>query len=335
MNRLRLLVTVLTIFVSVNTANAACDAVGTFTINPGHITVQRDVSRGQPLTGWHYSDVAVSYRRCNYDSQIQYRIENGMKSYSRHTSGLSYDGETVLDTNLSGVGVIFQGRVRADSGSWSHWQGFPAGSVEQAIIKFPHRRQDWPIFENQARLRLIKTGNIQPGRLSGTVSHFITGIRETNSWNTELPVTFSGGQVTTLACRVTTPDVMVALGEHKKSDFHGPGSTSHWKDFNIGLSCDRNARINVRLDAAIDPSAGGHGVMQPDKANGDLTAAGVGIQLGYHSGGAVQFGQDTYYRTSSAEGYENIQLRARYYQTAQTITAGPANGTATLTLTYK
>ncbi|HFW3716001.1 TPA: hypothetical protein ACIVDT_005185 [Salmonella enterica subsp. enterica serovar Eastbourne] len=30
-----------------------------------------------------------------------------------------------------------------------------------------------------------------------------------------------------------------------------------------------------------------------------------------------------------------MELRARYYQTAQNVTAGKANGTATFTLTYK
>jgi type 1 fimbria pilin len=335
MNRQRLLMAALIIFISANTAKAACDAVGNFTVNPGNITVQRDVATGQPMTDWYYSNEAVSYRKCNYDSQLQYRIENGIKSYNGRSSGLSYNGETVLDTNLRGVGVIFQGRTRANSGNWTQWQGFPSGSVEQAITKIPHNRQDWPIFENQARIRLIKTGNIQPGILSGTASYFITGIRETNSWNPELPVTFSGGQVNTLACTMSTPDVMIALGEYKKSDFNGPGSASNWKDFNIDLNCDQNARINVRVNATADPLAIVDGVMQLDKASGDLTAAGVGIQLGYRSGSAVQFGQEKYYWTSTSGGFENIQLRARYYQTAQTIMAGKANGTATLTLTYK
>ncbi|MFB1416115.1 fimbrial protein [Klebsiella michiganensis] len=32
---------------------------------------------------------------------------------------------------------------------------------------------------------------------------------------------------------------------------------------------------------------------------------------------------------------ETVQLKARYYQTASAVTTGPANATATFTLTYK
>ncbi|HEM6632135.1 TPA: type 1 fimbrial protein, partial [Citrobacter farmeri] len=62
-------------------------------------------------------------------------------------------------------------------------------------------------------------------------------------------------------CTVTTPSVDVPMGDHDKSEFSGAGSSTDWVSFDIGLSCDVGARINVRIDATADASAGSQGVM--------------------------------------------------------------------------
>ncbi len=318
-------------------AKAACDAVGSFTLSPGSITVQRDVTVGQPFTDWIYSNSGVAYQNCNYDSLLQYNIENGIKSYNGRSSGLSYNGETVFDTNLAGVGFVIEGNAQMNSMAWAGWQGILTGATEETVVKTSHANGARPAFTDQVRIRLIKTGNIQTGVLSGNVGNLFAGVREVSSWNTETPVSFSGGQITAVACSVTTNPVNVSLGNHGKSEFSGVGTTTAWQTFNIGLDCDAGAKINVR----IDPSAGAAGsltdVMKLDDASSSSTATGIGVQLWYqpNGGSAVVFGQETYYWTSGNGGAETVQLKARYYQTAQTITPGTANATATFTLTYK
>lgn len=318
-------------------AKAACDAVGSFTISPGSITVQRDVTVGQPFTDWIYSNSGLAYKNCNYDSQLQYNIENGIKSYNGRTSGLNYNGETVFNTNLAGVGFVIEGNAQIGSGAWVGWQGILAGTAEETVVKTSHNNGDRPAFTDQVRIRLIKTGNIQTGALSGNIGYFFAGVRETASWNTELPISFSGGQITSVSCSVTTNPVNVTLGNHDKSEFSGVGTATAWQSFNIGLSCNQGAKINVR----IDPSAGAVGsltdVMKLDDASSSSTATGIGVQLWFqpNGGSAVKFGQETYYWTSGNGGAETVQLKARYYQTTQTITPGKANATATFTLTYK
>ncbi|MEQ0274292.1 fimbrial protein [Klebsiella sp. CN_Kp100] len=317
--------------------NAACDAVGSFTLNPGSVTVQRDVAVGQPFTDWIYSNSGVAYQNCNYDSQLQYNIENGIKSYNGRSSGLSYNGEAVFDTNLPGVGFVVEGNAQVGSQAWIGWQGIKAGTSEKSVVKTSHNNGDRPAFTDQMRIRLIKTGNIQTGALSGNAGYFYAGVRETANWSTEQPVSFAGGQITSVACSVTTNPVDVSLGDHNKNEFSGVGTTTSWKTFTIGLDCDQNARINVR----IDPAAGAVGsmtdVMKLDNAGSSSTASGVGVQLWFqpNGGSAVKFGQETFYWTSPQGGMETVQLQARYYQTEQTITPGTANATATFTLTYK
>ncbi|WP_334652691.1 hypothetical protein [Klebsiella michiganensis] len=137
--------------------NAACDAVGSFTINPGSITVQRDVAVGQPFTDWIYSNSGVAYQNCNYDSQLQYNIENGVKSYNGRSSGLSYNGEKVFDTVLPGVGFVIEGNAQVGSQAWIGWQGIKAGTTEETVVRTTHNNGDRPVFTDQMRIRLIKT----------------------------------------------------------------------------------------------------------------------------------------------------------------------------------
>ncbi len=335
MNKMMLWVCLLVLLTISNGVNAACDAVGSFTISPGSITVQRDVAVGQPFTDWIYSNSGVAYQNCNYDSQLQYNIENGIKSYNGRSSGLSYNGETVFDSNLPGVGFVIEGSASVNSQGWTGWQGILAGTTEEKVVSTSHNNGSRPTFADQMRIRFIKTGNIQTGALSGNVGYFYAGVRETASWSTEKLVSFAGGQITSVACSVTTNPVDVPLGDHKKNEFNGSGSATDWLTFNIGLDCNKNARINIQIDAAQDPSNVA-GVMMLDSASGDMAATGIGVQLYFVlDNSAVQFGQSKFYDTSSNDGAETVQLKARYYQTTSAITAGLANATATFTLTYQ
>ena len=225
---------------------------------------------------------------------------------------LSAQGNGVYNTNVPGVGI------RMTS---------PSGKV------LPY---DLPINANTyvningdgIKAELIKTGDITGGTLDTGMLARASVVNQFYIAN----VTLNGNNtITSESCTVTTPTVNVPMDDHEKSEFSGVGSTTEWVNFDIGLTCDVGARINVRIDAAADPSASSQGVMQLDSGG----ASGVGIQLHYRPDDAtVQYGQERFY-WQSVYGDEIVQLKARYYQTAQTITPGPANATATFTLTYK
>ncbi|KLV52812.1 fimbrial protein [Citrobacter sp. MGH104] len=315
---------------------ALCSITGSFSISPGTVVVQRDAVVGQPISDWLMSNQGVAYQDCNFDSTPQYAINAGIKNTGAKAS-ITWNGEAVFKTNVPGVGYVFEGRTSVDSNPLpENWTGIASGQSQVFTLQISHSAGYHPSINDQARIRLIKTGDITPGALSGSPGRFIAGTRENAQWSNELPITFSGGQITTIACSVTSPDVIeVSLGQHKKSEFSGPGSSTGWKAFNIGLDCDKSARINVQIDAAQDPSTVA-GVMKLDSAPGDMTATGVGVQLYFApDDSAVQFGQSRYYYTSPNGGSETVQLKARYYQTTAAITAGMANATATFTLTYK
>lgn len=155
-------------------------------------------------------------------------------------------------------------------------------------------------------------------------------------------VTLNGtNTVTAASCSVTSVtsvtsvDEPVQLGDHNRQEFSGVGYTTEWKAFNIVLDCNKSAHIYVQIDATKDAS-NAPGVMAIDSESGGTAATGVGVQLYFApDNSAAQFGQVKDYYTSPNGGMETVQLKARYYQAASAVTAGPANETATFTLTYK
>lgn len=275
----------------------------------GNVIVQRDVSVGSVLatatTGAYNGGNRLA--GCTEPWTLRWAVTQW--------GTLSTLGNSIYNTNLPGVGIKL------------------TNTASGKVIPYNESRGvvDVVITGDGIKAELIKTGDIASGPLTSGVL-----ARASANQLYFANATLNGTNVvTSAACSIITPDVDVPLGQHKKAEFSGPGSATDWKAFNIGLDCDKSARINVRIDAVQDPSHVA-GVMKLDSALGDIAATGVGVQLYFApDNSAVQFGQSRYYYTSPNGGSETVQLKARYYQTASAITVGTANATATFTLTYK
>ncbi|WP_395300496.1 fimbrial protein [Enterobacter sp. ECC-175] len=314
---------------------ASCETISSgMTLNPGNITVQRDVATGQPISEWIETPIFASYRNCEFDDEVTHWRVNGIETFNAASSGLSYTGLRVFDTNLSGVGMIIaiDGNNIDDLSLTPSYGGFiPTGrqsgvSWSGQIIKGQKYHAT-----NRVRIRLIKTGTISSGALAGSIAQVYY---RTEQPIPTVPITFAGGTISALSCSVTTPNINVPLGKQAKSNFSGVGSGTEWQSFDIQLNCLKGARINVRLDATAAPATTRKDVMRLDPESGDIAAKGVGIQLGYRMGYELELGKTLLYETSKFDT-EFIMLRARYYQTEENVIAGKANGTATFTLTYK
>ncbi|EIO7469449.1 type 1 fimbrial protein [Salmonella enterica subsp. enterica] len=280
-------------------------------LNFGNVTVQRDAAVGSVLA----TAVTGAYNGGNAIAGC--RLENWSARWELTQWGtLSSYGNHVYNTNLPGVGLRLTGSYTGQVLPYDTSYGYSPGYVWLSIPG------------DGIKGELIKTGDITSGTLTNGVLARASVVNQFYFAN----VTLNGtNTVKSEACTVTTNPVNVPMGDHRKSEFSGTGSVTNWVNFNIGLTCDIGARINVRIDAAADPTAGSQGVMQLDSGG----ATGVGIQLHYQpDDSAVQYGQEQFY-WQSVYGDEIVQLKARYYQTAQTVTAGPANATATFTLSYK
>ncbi|HGP2716158.1 TPA: fimbrial protein [Salmonella enterica] len=256
-----------------------------------------------------------------------------VSGFTQYANGWTTDSNGIAATNVPGVGIriYFSMEYPVHTGAVPNTRLFPFDSSRGTGWYWNYA------YVNTWQIQLIKTGPISGGKLqSGGYASFGIDSATGRLLVTTLTNGGGGGTIVPTGCTVTTPTVAVPLGQRKKSDFTGPGATTPWQDFSVTLNCNKNARINVRIDATPDSLAGPQGVMRLDKEPGDMAATGIGIQIGYRPDGSlVQFGEEKYYRTSQSGGNENVELRARYYQTAQNVTAGKANGTATFTLTYK
>lgn len=209
-------------------------------------------------------------------------------------------------------------------------------------------------------IRLIKisdpmgTGTINGSDLP-TSAVFIRNAANTVKLN--LSNNTIAGQVVIAPSTCITPDRPISMGTHLTTELKGKGSTtSQWVGFQIQLnncpayfgykstttSYDRGTVSTVisRLNSiqySIAPSNGvadgPNGVM--NLSNGG--ASGIGIQLANSAGTPLQFNTkiDSGLSLNQANSASYvINLNARYFQTGTSVTAGAANATATVTLTY-
>ncbi|EIX6432905.1 fimbrial protein [Salmonella enterica] len=279
----------------------------------GNVVVQRDTPVGSviatAITGAYNNGKALA--GCSTNWTLRWELSKW--------GTLSSAGDKVYNTNISGVGIRL---TAVTNGRMLPYEVSVKGGTYDTIPG------------DGIKAELIKTGDINGGTLDTGILARVSVANQFYFAN----VTLNGtNTISAAACSVTTPRMDVPLGRHDKNEFSGPGSTTDWKTFSIGLDCDAKARINVRIDPASGAVAGMTDVMNLDNGSGGATASGIGVQLWFrpNGGSAVKFGQETYYWTSGYGGRETVQLQARYYQTAQIITPGEANATATFTLSYK
>ncbi|MBB1628495.1 hypothetical protein A9974_24975 [Achromobacter sp. UMC71] len=128
----------------------------------------------------------------------------------------------------------------------------------------------------------------------------------------------------------------VNLGQEFRNRFRGVGSTTASKDFQVIVNCQASPNgientVSLTMDATSDTS-NAPGVLGIDSGTG--TATGVGIQVLDNDGQPVTFGQPRQLGQSK-DGDYLVPFKARYYQVANTVTGGKADGRATVTLTYK
>lgn len=222
---------------------------------------------------------------------------------------------------------------------------------------------------NKFDLVLIKIGEVKPGRLHSSSLPTVKAdgvFDETRLLG--FKVDFSGGaDIVSRTC--STPDVVVSMGTHQTKVFSGLNSATSWKDFVISLNncpafhgkfttsppgfisqngwptgqtivgtVDANT-LQFRIDPAriaINPS---NGVLSldPSTAGAVPAASGIGIQIARPNGTVLSLAtnQGSSLNLVDRESSYAIPLKARYLQTGNSVTPGPANASATFTIIYQ
>lgn len=181
------------------------------------------------------------------------------------------------------------------------------------------------------RVDLIKIGPVVGGRVkSGKYASWTIQGTEIASLNS------NGANIVPVACSLDTQALTFPMGNIQASAFGttiGTIPAGGQNTQNLGLNCDPKANINVSLSGTQNPDTANTSVLALSNMQSPDTAQGVGVQFLYN--GYVWSLNNRIVLKQSAGGQETFPITARYYQTKTKVTAGSANMSATLNITYQ
>lgn len=298
-----------------------CKVVGGIrTTSFGPLTVQRDTPVGTLLAENIIPESQVW--DCSSAIGVVSGHNVGVKIYGS-TYNSTLDNVRVYSTSVTGVGYA----LAVNSCGWQNVgsSDYTDDCSTSGIINGGNVRQTY-------RIRLYKTGPAA----SGTITNRRIGAgitRIANVWDNEVQININTIQVTALACSLNSTSINVPLGDVLSTKFTGVGSTTGDKNFDLGLTCDKDAKINVSLAGTQNADTTETSVLALTNTGQAGTASGVGVQLLY-GGTPLKINNNVLLKTSPG-GQEALPFSARYYQTKTNVSAGLANSSATLNITYQ
>ncbi|UBM24726.1 type 1 fimbrial protein [Pseudomonas sp. p1(2021b)] len=303
----------------------------------------------------------VIYRQqFDTDAQLECISDYGRVFYS--VSGSVIGGKPVpghtgyYETGIPGVGIGFEVYGGLMAGVWGALPG-THGAVK---LCGNHGEHCGYTIRPRLGVTLKKTGEIVSGTVDLATLPAVTLFLD-KARVLDLKMTGSLA-VSSRTCRAAS-NVDVDMGT-VSNVFRGKGSVSTWKDFNITLTdCpafhgyyklygnqwydDGSSTVRVpdmnALKIFVEPTVSAvdvnTGILALDKsAPGDEPEAqGVGLQIGSRTGGNFRLNspEDTGVTLTNVDGASyTIPLKARYIQTADSITSGPGNASAIFTVQY-
>ncbi|MFI8394955.1 fimbrial protein [Pseudomonas sp. NPDC078863] len=336
-----------------NTVNRTVALIGT------NITVGRDVPLGTTLFKQTFT-TSTNLSRVTCDPGVYDRTRSRTLS-STPLPLSSWSGQyagKVYESGVPGIGVYIwsEGQAAPDSATSGNCGGGTGFCTQNPTLGFD--------------LLFIKTGDVSPGTIQGASlpSVQLDWISPTNTLNLQ-NVNFIGS-VNVVSRTCVTPDVNVPLGTRSVNEFAGVGTGTPWQSFQISLNncpafhgtfpgsptspifdgstdtpTEQGRASNILrfrldpVDSVIDPVQGIIG-LTPSPSGFLPAATGIGIQIGTGDAVPVPVPLSTLRPsgvvTTTTEGASYvIPLKARYIQTAATMTPGPANGAVVFTIDYQ
>lgn len=309
---------------------------------PSTLVVPRDAAVGTVLLNVGIAANSTGLITCSVSPQTTgYGVE------SMYTTQTTTSIANVYATNVPGIGIKVIGKNN-QSGA------VPNPPSVYRFLTAVGAAAEYTI-DNSWGYQLIKTGPVTAGTLSfsGAVAA---------SWISSSPTSVTGagwvispilvnslyinGSTNVVIPTCTTPNVNVAMPTIYKSALKGVGTSAGTTSFNIALNnCPAGMNsIQYEINPATTVVSSADAVVALD---GTSTASGVGVQLldndsnpltaakGFQSMATLGSapGSGTY--NPSTGGNYTIPLKARYYQTATTVSPGSVNTEMTFTMTYQ
>lgn len=343
--------------------NGIQPAVGSMPLQISAITVGRDVPVGTEVYRQRFNMAAGQAPRLEcltapYQQWTELTVDS---SYGFANVSTGTYANKVYRTSVPGLGVAFT----------SAGGPLPRQSNKNSTTCSPGFRCLVPMDgPSNFELVLIKLGDVTPGVLVGNTLPIVSlfgNFGDARMLGFKMGISGSL-QIVSRTCN--TPDVTVPMGTHQLKAFAGVNSATGWKDFSIalnncpafngtfamnasgwtsnsgndptgtGTSGTRTGNsLLFRIDAARTAITPGTGVMNldPSAAGSAPSATGIGLQIALPDGTGLPLAtnRSTGLNLLTTEGNYTIPLKARYLQTGSKVTPGPANASATFTITYQ
>lgn len=190
-------------------------------------------------------------------------------------------------------------------------------------------------FTNMAWKLTIK--QVAPISKSGTLqSGLITYLRMTNQWGTDVldsgNIYFQNNLlISVVNCSIKNKTLTINMGDWYDTQFKHTGDTSELVDIPINLSCLAGTNIKVTVTSNIieNVNNGLLGLSGTDKATG------VALQLLDNSNNPIVLNKKWTQQDGVPQGDYIFNWKARYIKTADKITPGSANASATVNIRYE
>lgn len=333
--------------------------VVTMPLSGGSLTVGRDVPMGAEVYRQTFFPATSINVTCN--AITPYAIERNFFTSTplplASWSGSPYAGK-VYESGVAGIGIVVTHGADAVPYDWN-WMNCSSNPGICSINLGPSTTSFTVLF--------IKIGPVSAGVVNG--NNIPSAARDLVSDNTISPVRVNfSGSVNIVSRTCFTPDVSVPMGSHKLSEFAGKNTFTPWQDFSIALNncpafngyyqangptwtsnggagtpANLDSRksnvLRVRLDPTLAAINSAQGILRlnPSAPGDNPAATGVGLQVADSHGNPLPLAtlraSGITPRADEGASY-SIPLKARYIQTDDSVTAGPANATATFTIDY-
>ena len=286
------------------------DAIRSFNASLGTVYVQRDAPIGSIIATTSVAVLPEGAYTCDQPWTLSYTL--GL--YKQESSF----GDKIYNTDVPGVGI----RIRTPSFVVPDSVNMAANVAVQPVIFI---------------IELIKTETtvVQGSSAGGTIA-FQWGTSSSGITPLTVITLTPSISIIPLACSINTPSLTFPIGNIPANIFgNGPGSTASGASNtqNLILNCDPQTNVTVMLEGGQNPDTTDNTVLALTGQGGSDVATGIGVQLIYNNS-PMELNQRIVLK-QSAGGQEIFPITARYVTTTTQVTAGKANASATLDLTYQ
>nr|ELR5070278.1 type 1 fimbrial protein [Providencia rettgeri] len=180
--------------------------------------------------------------------------------------------------------------------------------------------------------KVIKSGYIDSG-LIATKGNRNAAAGPVYHLNSTLSIQPNSIYINVLNCSLNQSVYNINLGDWYDTQFKNTGDTSEMIDIPISLKCNPETNINVTVKSTNGSSSPTGGWL--NLASDGNSAKGIAIQLLDNNNNPITLDKKFTQATNVSEGDYIFNWKARYIKTADKITPGSANASATVNIRYE